>query len=144
MTDDIPVVLRPAQAAAHLGVSYQSIRRWAEKGLIKVQWTAGGQFRVPMSEVERIKAGPKGRDGRPKSSALRDVVTDPAVLSAREIERARARGREIAIRANEQEERRRQAGLSTPLAGMRARLNSPTTPRPSSARGIPRKGAPKL
>jgi excisionase family DNA binding protein len=80
-----PIVLAPGVACARLGVTHRTLRRWIEKGLVAVQWTAGGQVRVPVSEIERIKTG-KGRTPAPKEKRL----------TREDIARAQARGAEIA------------------------------------------------
>jgi molybdopterin-binding protein len=46
--------LRIGQAAAVLGVSVDTIRRWEESGRIEVDRTAGGQRVVPLAEVRRL------------------------------------------------------------------------------------------
>jgi excisionase family DNA binding protein len=90
-----PTVLSPAEACAHLGVTHRTLRRWVRLGLMAVQWTAGRQMRVPLSEVERIKKGNySGRAPKERSPALSAEVERQ--LTGREITRARERGREIA------------------------------------------------
>ncbi|CAN5267503.1 TOBE domain-containing protein [soil metagenome] len=49
-------VLRVGQAAAVLGVSVDTIRRWDEDGTIRVVRSEGGQRLVPVAEVNRIIA----------------------------------------------------------------------------------------
>jgi excisionase family DNA binding protein len=41
-------------AARLLGVSVDTVRRWADDGKIKGQRTAGGQRRFPRSEIDRL------------------------------------------------------------------------------------------
>ena len=44
-----------ADAAARLSVADQTVRRWLKSGIIrKYQRLPGGQFRIPVSELERI------------------------------------------------------------------------------------------
>jgi excisionase family DNA binding protein len=90
-----PVVLAPGVACARLGVTHRTLRRWVDKGLIAVQWTAGGQVRVPVSEVERIKTG-KGRTPAPKERSPALSVEVRTQLTRQQIARAEERGREIA------------------------------------------------
>ncbi len=47
--------LRPAQAAAMLHVSPQTVRRWAAEGKLRCVLTAGGHRRFPRSEVQRLR-----------------------------------------------------------------------------------------
>jgi molybdopterin-binding protein len=49
-------VLRMGQAAALLGVSVDTLRRWDETGELQVTRSAGGQRLVPVSEVTRLLA----------------------------------------------------------------------------------------
>ena len=84
-------VLAPGVACARLGVTHRTLRRWIEKGLIAVQYTAGGQVRVPVSEVERIKTGNYSRRApKERSPALSAEVERQ--LTGRDIARARERG----------------------------------------------------
>jgi excisionase family DNA binding protein len=95
MIAEEPTVLAPGVACARLGVTHRTLRRWIEKGLVAVQWTAGGQVRVPVSEVERIKTGDySGRAPKERSPALSAEVERQ--LTRQQIARAEARGREIA------------------------------------------------
>ncbi|HUG85343.1 MAG TPA: helix-turn-helix transcriptional regulator [Euzebya sp.] len=55
-------VLRVGQAAAVLGVSIDTVRRWGEDGTITVQRSDGGQRLIPVAEVHRILAD---RGGQP-------------------------------------------------------------------------------
>jgi molybdopterin-binding protein len=48
--------LRIGQAAAVLGVSVDTLRRWDDEGALQVERTAGGQRRVPVAEVQRLLA----------------------------------------------------------------------------------------
>jgi excisionase family DNA binding protein len=89
-----PIVLAPGVACSRLGVTHRTLRRWIEKGLVAVQWTAGGQVRVPVSEVERIKAGEyRGRAPKERSPALSAEVRTR--LTRQQMARAEERGREI-------------------------------------------------
>ncbi len=47
--------LRPAQAAAMLHVSPQTLRRWAVEGKVPCVFTAGGHRRFPRSEVQHLR-----------------------------------------------------------------------------------------
>jgi excisionase family DNA binding protein len=95
MIAEEPIVLAPGVACSRLGVTHRTLRRWVEKGLIAVQWTAGGQVRVPLSEVERIKTG-KGRTPAPKERSPALSVEVEKRLSREDIARAQERGKEIA------------------------------------------------
>jgi excisionase family DNA binding protein len=46
--------LRPAQAAAILHVSPQTVRRWATEGKLRCALTAGGHRRFARAEVQRL------------------------------------------------------------------------------------------
>ena len=47
------------EAAALLGVSVDTLRKWERKGLIRAVRTKGGHRRIPLSEVEKILGKPK-------------------------------------------------------------------------------------
>ncbi|HSJ49779.1 MAG TPA: helix-turn-helix transcriptional regulator [Actinomycetota bacterium] len=47
---------RIGDAAAHLGVRVETLRRWERDGKVRVIRTDGGQRRVPASEVARLLA----------------------------------------------------------------------------------------
>jgi len=47
---------RIGEAAAALGVRVETLRRWEREGLLRTTRTAGGQRRVPGSEVARLLA----------------------------------------------------------------------------------------
>jgi molybdopterin-binding protein len=46
--------VRVGQAAEMLGVSVETIRRWASEGRLIVERSAGGQRLVPLDEVSRL------------------------------------------------------------------------------------------
>jgi molybdopterin-binding protein len=72
--------LRAGQAAEMLGVTIDTLRRWAADGRLRVSRSPGGQRRVPVAEVRRLLAERRQRVERPivASSArnrLAGVVT---------------------------------------------------------------------
>lgn len=54
MEDNTEEALRVGQAAAVLGVSVDTIRRWEDEGRIALERSDGGQRLVPMGEVRRL------------------------------------------------------------------------------------------
>lgn len=57
MSQDVPDdALRIGQAAALLGVSVDTIRRWEDEGRMQMVRSGGGQRMVRMSEVQRLLA----------------------------------------------------------------------------------------
>jgi len=54
--------LRIGEAAGQLGVSPDTVRRWAEAGRIEVELTPGGQRTVSQADVTRL-AGERRREG---------------------------------------------------------------------------------
>jgi molybdopterin-binding protein len=54
--------LRVGEAAEVLGISVDTLRRWAASGEVKVRRSAGGQRLVPLAEVRRLQASRK-REG---------------------------------------------------------------------------------
>ena len=51
---DDPPALRIGQAAALLGLSVDTLRRWEDAGTLRVERTAGGQRRIAVAEVQRL------------------------------------------------------------------------------------------
>ena len=73
MTDGKPdTQLRLGEAAAQLGVSPDTVRRWAAAGRITVARTPGGQRLVTQGEVTRLAAE------RRRSGAERPIVAQSA------------------------------------------------------------------
>lgn len=57
MSQDVPDdALRIGQAAALLGVSVDTVRRWEDEGRMQMVRSGGGQRMVGMSEVQRLLA----------------------------------------------------------------------------------------
>jgi len=51
----MPSYLRTGQAASALGISPHHVRKLCEAGQMEAEETAGGQFRIPIAEIERIQ-----------------------------------------------------------------------------------------
>jgi molybdopterin-binding protein len=64
--------LRLGEAAAQLGVSADTLRRWAENGRIEVSFTPGGQRTVSQADVTRLAAE------RRREGADRPIVAQSA------------------------------------------------------------------
>jgi molybdopterin-binding protein len=64
--------LRIGEAAAQLGVSPDTLRRWAEAGRIEVELTPGGQRTVSQADVTRLAAE------RRREGAERPIVAQSA------------------------------------------------------------------
>lgn len=132
-TSEEPQPVLPGAACKRMGIHTRTLTRWIEAGLIKVQYTAGGHVRVPVSEIERIATGGIGRkkgqhyerrDPRAArargeeiarhvnglEAAARQLVSSG--LTGRQIAAARERGREMARRINEQERRKKEAAAA--------------------------------
>src|SRR5215831_10920150 len=69
------ILYRMGQAAKELGVTSYRIRRLCETGMINAEFTAGRQWEITASEIERLK-----RDGVP--SAPKIIDTDDAEASS--------------------------------------------------------------
>jgi molybdopterin-binding protein len=80
-------LLKPAEAARELGVSYPTMKQWIYRGKVDSVKTPGGHHRVPRAEVDRLA----GRD----DSARRRQRTDslPAISG-----RNRLRGEVVEVR----------------------------------------------
>lgn len=53
--------MTPAQLAAELGVSRSTVYRWIRSDRIKVGWYPSLRWRVPQSEVDRIRRQLEGQ-----------------------------------------------------------------------------------
>jgi excisionase family DNA binding protein len=49
-------LLNVSEAAAHLGVSAASLRKWSDRGLVPVYRTPGGQRRYSLADLEEFIA----------------------------------------------------------------------------------------
>ena len=49
-------VMTPGRAAAALGISIETLRRWEQDGKISAFRTPGGQRRFARSEIDRVRA----------------------------------------------------------------------------------------
>ena len=60
-------LLTPMQAAHAAGVSYPTIKQWIYKGKIHTTKTAGGHYRIPRSEIERVtgQSATRSKRGKP-------------------------------------------------------------------------------
>lgn len=57
-------LLKLAEAAKLLGVSYPTLKQWIYKGRIRSVKTAGGHHRIPLKEIERLTGGTQARTPR--------------------------------------------------------------------------------
>jgi excisionase family DNA binding protein len=95
--------LLPGAACRQMGVHTSTLRRWIERGLIHVKYTAGGQVRVPVAEIERIAKTGKDRRLMEQSAFEAASPEHRAELTREQMAQAVARGREIARRVREKE-----------------------------------------
>jgi predicted site-specific integrase-resolvase len=56
MTDTPNTYPSLAQAAAALGLSAKTLKRWIDTGKVEAKKRINGSYAVPFSEVERLKA----------------------------------------------------------------------------------------
>ena len=54
-------LLRPAEAALELGISYPTLKQWIYRGRIRSVKTPGGHHRIPRTEVDRLTGQPSKR-----------------------------------------------------------------------------------
>lgn len=70
-------LLRLAEAAELVGVSYPTLKQWIYKGKIRSVKTAGGHHRIPREEVERLTGGAtttaKQQQSQPKHVSLNAI-----------------------------------------------------------------------
>jgi hypothetical protein len=105
--------LRIGQAAAQLGVTPHHLRQLCKCGLVEAEQSPGGQWRIPMSEIERlasegVPAAPSFMEEQqpelaapaPSSRSNRLAPPSPAVIGAvedAEIEEAAVRRKESTV-----------------------------------------------
>ena len=70
-------LMTSGEAAAYLDVSRQQIHRLAQAGKLKAQ-RAGEFLLFERAELDRYRATPKSKGGRPKNQAGPPAPTDPA------------------------------------------------------------------
>ena len=63
-------LLTPMEAARVAGVSYPTIKQWIYKGKIHTTKTAGGHYRIPRGEIERVTGQSSTRPKRGKPLGL--------------------------------------------------------------------------
>ena len=63
-------LLTPTQAARVAGVSYPTIKQWIYKGKSHTTKTAGGHYRIPRGEIERVTGQSSARPKRGKPLGL--------------------------------------------------------------------------
>ncbi len=71
---------RIGEAASVLGVRVETLRRWERQGKLKTLRTAGGQRKVPASEVARLLAVRRERQGPMAATSARNHF--PGVITA--------------------------------------------------------------
>jgi molybdopterin-binding protein len=49
-------LMTPRAAAAQLGVTYSTLKRWIHQGSVRTVRTEGGHHRIPIDEIERLLA----------------------------------------------------------------------------------------
>ena len=80
-------LLKPAEAARELGVSYPTLKQWIYRGKVDSVKTPGGHHRVPRAEVDRLA----GRDDSVRRRQRTDSL--PAISG-----RNRLRGEVVEVR----------------------------------------------
>ena len=55
-------LLKPHEAAVELRISYPTIKQWIYRKKLKVIQTAGGHYRIPQSEIDRLLYRTRGHN----------------------------------------------------------------------------------
>lgn len=76
-------LLKLAEAAKLVGVSYPTLKQWIYKGKIHSVKTAGGHYRIPRDEVERLTGGEASRQTRHKKPVGLDAISGRNKLRGR-------------------------------------------------------------
>jgi MerR family transcriptional regulator, light-induced transcriptional regulator len=100
--DATPLFLTPRQVARALGVSESSLKRWCDKGTLRIVRTAGGHRRLPLDEVMRFLRDSGHEIVRPELLGLPAAIGQGLTV----IERARRQLEEALRAADEQVARR--------------------------------------
>lgn len=82
--------LRLGQAADMLHVSVDTLRRWERDGRLRVERSAGGQRRVPLSEVTRLAAERRSAGAERPTVARSARNTFAGVVTRVEVDRVAA------------------------------------------------------
>lgn len=59
-------LLKLAEAARQVSISYPTLKQWIYAGKIRSVKTPGGHHRIPQSEIDRLTGGPAPNGKRPK------------------------------------------------------------------------------
>ncbi len=71
--------LTASEAARTLGISLDTLRRWDREGLIKTDRDRSNRRLVPVSEIERLRAGDRELDHLSARNRFQGVVRDVQV-----------------------------------------------------------------
>jgi molybdopterin-binding protein len=82
--------IRVGPAAEQLGVSTDTLRRWAALGKIRVRRSAGGQRLVPLTELRRLQDERRHRDRRRPIAAQSARNRFPGIVTRVEKDRVAA------------------------------------------------------
>jgi molybdopterin-binding protein len=66
-------LLKPRDAALHLGISFPTIKQWIYKKKIRSNRTVGGHHRIPQSEVDRLLFRTRGKTEQQRKEEIRRV-----------------------------------------------------------------------
>src|SRR5579871_2550671 len=101
---------RTAQAAAELGIPPRHMRRLCEANLVEAERTEGGQWRIPMQEVNRLKKDgvppvPVGAEPEPKArqavqNGRTELLAPPTNAAASAVEEVVISDAELKVRRN--------------------------------------------
>lgn len=72
-------MLTAGEASRRLGISLDTLRRWDRQGRIRVQRDASNRRIVPLSEVERLRAGNRDEPSLSARNRFRGVVREVRV-----------------------------------------------------------------
>jgi molybdopterin-binding protein len=75
-------LLKLAEAAKLVGVSYPTLKQWIYTGKIRSIKTAGGHHRIPLDEIERLTGGASPQTSRRKPVGL-DAISGRNKLRGR-------------------------------------------------------------
>ena len=76
-------LLRPAAAAAELGVSYPTLKQWIYRGRLQSVTTPGGHHRIPRTEIDRISREGARRSAPKKKRGVVSTISGRNKLQGR-------------------------------------------------------------
>jgi excisionase family DNA binding protein len=79
---DLPLLLSPAEAGRHLGLSHVTVRQWIRDGRIKAI-RSGRSFKIPRSELDKLDLASPNTEFKELIRQARELHAQLAVVLAK-------------------------------------------------------------